>query len=153
MPQDSPTSTKQSTNKNTKTGECICPICLDPIVDAKSKQKGQDSIFCDSQCSAWLHRQCAGLSKSLFESWTESEKPFYCPHCRLHDHTYTLEIAKLKEAIESLTKSISGINEKSEMSTKPNTNQQTINKTTTVIASDEPKPSSEKQKENTSDKI
>ena len=38
------------------------------------------------------------------------------------------------------------------MSTKPNTNQQTINKTTTVIASDEPKPSSEKQKENTSDR-
>ena len=38
------------------------------------------------------------------------------------------------------------------MSTKPNTNQQTINKTTTVIASDEPKPSSEKQKENASDR-
>ena len=89
----SPTSTKQSTNK---TGECICPICLDPIVDAsKSKKKGQDSIFCEGQYSAWLHRQCAGLSNAIFDYWTKSDNPFQCPHCTLQEHA--LEIAKLKE--------------------------------------------------------
>ena len=48
LQQDSPTSSKQSTNKKTKTGECICPIFLDPIVGAaKSKRKCQGSIFCE----------------------------------------------------------------------------------------------------------
>ena len=104
LPQDSPRSTKQPKNKKTKTGECICPICMDPIVDATETREGQDSIFCEGQCSAWIHRRCAGLSKPIFDTLTESEIPFQCPHCTLHSHTS--EIAKLKEVIESFTKSI-----------------------------------------------
>ena len=60
-----------------------CPICLDRIVDATTKKEGQDSVHCDGQCNAWIHRQCAGLSSSAFDVVRKSTGPFYCPHCRL----------------------------------------------------------------------
>jgi len=84
------------------------------IVDAsKSKKKVKTPYSsCEGQCLAWLHRQCAGLSKALFDYCTKSDNPFQCPHCTLQEHA--LEIAKLKEAIESLTKSVSTVKEISE---------------------------------------
>ena len=42
-----------------------CPICLDPIIDATEDTEGQEAIFCEGECDAWLHRQCAGLSQRL----------------------------------------------------------------------------------------
>ena len=56
LPEDSPQLIKQSKNKKTKTGECICTICQDPIVDPSETTKGQDLIFCEVQCLAWIHR-------------------------------------------------------------------------------------------------
>jgi len=123
-PQDSPQPTKQSKNKNTKSGECICTICQDPIVDATETREGQDSIFCEGQCSAWIHRQCAGLSKSVFDFLTQSEIPFHCPHCTLQNHT--TEIAKLKEVVNSLTEII---NKLTVASAKPATSQSCNNQT------------------------
>jgi len=67
FPEDSPQSTKQSKNKR-QTGECICTVCQDPILDATKTSKGQDSIFCEGQCSAWIHTWCASLSKSVFNT-------------------------------------------------------------------------------------
>jgi len=83
FPEDSPRSVR---TKKTKTGECICTLCQDPIVDANETAEGQDSIFCEGQCSAWIHRQCTGLSKSIFDTLTKSEVSFYCPHCTLQNH-------------------------------------------------------------------
>ena len=40
------------------------PICDDVIVDAVGKKSGHDSVECNGACSTWLHRCCAGLSKS-----------------------------------------------------------------------------------------
>jgi len=68
FPEDSPQSTKQSKNNKTKTGECICAICQDPTLDATKTSEGQDSIVFEGQCSAWMHRWCAGLSKSVFDT-------------------------------------------------------------------------------------
>ena len=34
----------------------ICPICLDPIIDATEDNEGQEAIFCESRCDAWLQR-------------------------------------------------------------------------------------------------
>jgi len=112
FPEDSPRSTKQSKNKKTKTGECICTICRDPILDATKTSEGQDSIFCEDRCSAWIHRQCAGLTKSVFDVLAKSEVPFHCPHCTLQNHAS--EKIKLKEVIESLTESITQLKVASE---------------------------------------
>ena len=42
------------------------PVCIDPIVDSGKGKNGQDAVFCDGACKSWLHRQCAGLSKTAF---------------------------------------------------------------------------------------
>ena len=64
----------------------MCPICIDPIVDSSKGKKGQDAVFCDRTCNSWLHRQCAGLSRSsktAFASFPGPDVEFFCPHCRL----------------------------------------------------------------------
>jgi len=44
---------------------CICPICEDLIVDSSESEddEGPDIIYYQGSCEAWLHHQCAGLSK------------------------------------------------------------------------------------------
>ena len=70
-------------NKKKKGGESICLICDDPILEARGRRKGHDAIFCEGQCQAWLHRGCAGLSKSAFEAHANSNAEFHCSTCRI----------------------------------------------------------------------
>jgi len=72
----SPTATKNSKKK----GECLCPICLEKIAKPTKTKGGQDSIYFEGECDAWLHRRCAGLSKSIFITLEKSSDPFFCPH-------------------------------------------------------------------------
>jgi len=83
----------------------ICPICLDPIIDATEDNEGQEAIFCESRCDAWLHRQCAGLSQSLYKVYQDGDDPFHCPHCRLSIQEHLLQ--DMKSTIESLSKQVS----------------------------------------------
>ena len=54
--------------KKMKEGEeYICPICLDKIAEDSDDTDGHDAIFCEGACDAWVHRRCAGLSKTLFQ--------------------------------------------------------------------------------------
>jgi len=85
--------------------DTICPICLDPIIDATEHKEGQDAIFCESSCNAWLHRQCAGLSQSLYKIYQDGDDPFYCPHCRLTIQQHQLQ--ELQSTIEALSKEVS----------------------------------------------
>ena len=67
-----------------KKGEaCICPICTEIIVEQTKTRKGQDAIFYEGSCDAWLHRRCASLSAVLFNEFKKSKTPFFCPHCHL----------------------------------------------------------------------
>jgi len=79
----------------------ICPICLDPIIDATEETEGQEAIYCESICNAWIHRQCAGLSQALFKKYEEVDEPFYCPHCRLI--TQDAQLQDLKCVVENLS--------------------------------------------------
>ena len=80
----------------------ICPICLDPIIDATKDAEGQEAIYCESTCNAWIHRQCAGLSQTLYKVYQDGDDPFYCPHCRLAIQEQQLH--ELTSAIDSLKK-------------------------------------------------
>ena len=82
----------------------ICPVCLDPILEASDTREGQQAIFCESICNSWLHRQCAGLSEALFNKYATIEDPFYCPHCRLISQDSQLQ--ELKATVESLAKEV-----------------------------------------------
>ena len=64
-------------------GPDTCPICNDLIQEARGNKKGQDAIFCDGSCQAWIHRRCASLNKCTFEKLAESSTEFFCPTCRL----------------------------------------------------------------------
>ena len=82
----------------------ICPVCLDPIVDATEDTEGHEAIYCESTCNSWIHRQCAGLSKTLFKKLEESDEPFCCPHCRLVLQDKQLQ--ELKSLVDALSKEV-----------------------------------------------
>jgi len=83
----------------------ICPTCLDPIKDAAENREGQEAIYCEGTCDAWLHWQCAGLSQNLYKIDQDGDDPFYCPNCRLIIQEH--QIKELKSTIESLHKEVS----------------------------------------------
>lgn len=85
----------------TKSEACYCPICEDEILEATAKKHGDDAVECEGSCTAWIHRGCAGLSKAAFKLVCESDKPFFCPNCRLDKQT--LELSSLREMVTSLT--------------------------------------------------
>ena len=92
------------------TGEPLpCPICEEVIKESTDDAPGDEPIFCEGQCEAWYHRRCAGISKSAYESASESENPFYCMSC-LQVH-YNNEISQLKEQIAALSSKIIGPSE------------------------------------------
>ena len=75
--------------------------------------------------NTWLHRGCAGLSKSAFQLVSTTSEPFYCPHCALSsqrkeivalkasvDQLFSKEIVFLKSTISQLTSEISSLKEK-----------------------------------------
>ena len=81
-----------------------CTICGDAIEEASEKSVGEDAVFCDGQCQAWIHRRCAGLSTSRFSVVRGSKEPFFCPHCRLE--TNEKEIHSLKCCLTTLSSEI-----------------------------------------------
>ena len=92
-----------------------CPICLDPIIDATEDTEGQEAIFCEGECDAWLHRQCAGLSQRLFKIYHDRDDPFHCPNCRLITQEHQMQ--ELKSTIESLHKKVSELKAQSKDTT------------------------------------
>jgi len=91
--------------KKRKQGEeYICPICADIIIENTDEVVGHDAIFCEGICNSWLHRQCAGLSKPLFQLFSNSEKQYQCPHCQLA--AYESVVDNLKSIISSLEEQV-----------------------------------------------
>ena len=109
-------STKKAPSK------CLCLICDKNIVDVSTKNKGQDSVFCEGSCQGWLHRRCAGLSKSIFKviSSPEHNFPFYCLYCT---HVrYSEQISNLKSTINDLSGKLAKLESQSDQIIAPATN-------------------------------
>ncbi len=88
VPNTSSTSGKQDS-------QSLCSVCEKQIND-----ESEESIFCEGICKGWLHRICAGISKTAFKAASESDSDYYCHYCSskcLRD-----EIKVLKEKITSL---------------------------------------------------
>ena len=100
--------TKPSTNEQkSKISLCRCSVCQEEIVEPNGKKVGQDAIYCDGACQAWLHRKCAGLPKDRFKLVSESNDPFYCPHCRLE--LQRDEISHLKVEVAELRSELTNL--------------------------------------------
>ena len=98
---------KAKNKAKSRTNVFSCSICDETIKEPSGKAQGEDSIFCDGQCKAWLHRRCAGLSIARFQAVSDSKDPFYCPACRLQSNE--TEIASLKADIGILAKQLAEI--------------------------------------------
>ena len=96
-------SPSKNSKKKKEKGTFICPICLENIVEATKTRQGQDSIFCEGSCSTWLHRKCAGLSRTAFIK-IDKNLPYVCTHCKLQ--TQENEIKSLKNTVDMFIKTV-----------------------------------------------
>ena len=79
----------------------VCPMCLEPIVDAFDQAEGHDAIFCEGiGCRAWHHRWCAGVTKKRYALLSVSDAPFYCPCCMTEQQNRV--IAALQNTVKTL---------------------------------------------------
>ena len=99
--------TTQSVSKQDKSSVTICPICEDVIKDPSPKSSGQDAVFCEGICNTWIHRRCAGLSKTLFTAISKSDDAFCCPHCRLDSQSS--ELISLRKDFVALSAQLSDL--------------------------------------------
>ena len=52
--------------KRTKENEpTVCPVCCLTTVENNDDVIGEDAIYCESDCKAWIHRKCIGMSKMI----------------------------------------------------------------------------------------
>ena len=84
----------------------ICSICDESIKEPTKRVKGDDSIYCEGYCEAWIHRRCAGLSVVNFTTLSEAgdEQTFFCIYCELQAHK--AEIESLQSSITELQTSL-----------------------------------------------
>ena len=70
-----------------------CPICDETIKEPTKHRKGDDSIYCEGYCDAWIHRRCAGLSAATLAVLGEAgeDQTFFCLYCELQAHKAEIE--------------------------------------------------------------
>ena len=120
--QTAPTDTSEALTNKTKGKEgrdCVCPVCEDPILDAKGRRKGQDAIFCNGTCQTWLHRGCAGLSCRAFAACADSKVEVVCSTCQITVLDTTVagmkkELIEVKEMLSAMCATTSRDEESSE---------------------------------------
>ena len=79
----------------------VCPICELHVKDSTNQCEGEDALFCEGQCQAWVHRKCVGMSKTMYALLATTEDPYVCPNCGLC--ACRKEIESLKTTIASLS--------------------------------------------------
>ena len=104
-PKDSVKRNKQK--KKVDPPQVNCLVCGSRITKANEEEgiTGNNAVFCEGKCDAWIHRTCIGLSKQSYEDLSESESPYLCPHCILSKQTK--EIEDLKQLVKSLAENLS----------------------------------------------
>ena len=80
-------------------------MCCQAIVEGKD-----EALFCEGECKRWMHRYCAGIPVSYFQSYGASESPFYCYTCCYRNHAS--EIASLKETVNSLVTEVTSLRQR-----------------------------------------
>ena len=116
---------KDSSNQQEKRSKrnTTCPICEDTIKEPSKHKKGEDSIYCEGYCDAWIHRRCAGLSSTNFKTLREAgdDQTFFCLYCELQAHK--AEIENLISSFTELQKQLFDLKRKLEAIQAPATEQ------------------------------
>ena len=95
-------SEEQDSSDEQENCDVCCDVCCTPIVDGRD-----DALQCEGVCQKWLHRLCAGVSKSHHNALSNSSTPFTCWLCShtLHQATVSQlhsEIAALRTEVAKL---------------------------------------------------
>ena len=90
--------------KTKQRDQYVYPICSEVIIEDNDTNSDQNTIYCESTCDTWLHHQCAGIPKSIFESLKNSNKPFYWMYCRLT--SYESQLLEFKSTISQLENTV-----------------------------------------------
>ena len=69
--------------KNVKNSEADCIVCEEPILEPSENCDGDEAVFCEGDCQGWIHRKCAGLTRSAFNRLGESDTQYLCSQCML----------------------------------------------------------------------
>ena len=91
-----------------KTKEVLCSVCNKKIPDtADEVEEPKEAVFCEGECLAWMHRQCAGVSLTMFSKIADSDESFKCMYCILKVQIH--EIQQLKGTIKTLTDELEAV--------------------------------------------
>ena len=73
--------------------DTTCPVCDETIKEPTKHRKGDDSIYCEGYCDAWIHRRCTGLSAATLAVLGEAgeDQTFFCLYCELQAHKAEIE--------------------------------------------------------------
>ena len=77
------------TNVMAKRSKVSCGVCQTPVIDGKD-----EALLCEGECGLWLHRGCASIPPSRYESLSASEEPFVCLCCS--NYQIKEELAQLR---------------------------------------------------------
>ena len=102
---DHTTPTKDTDKRTKENPPSICPVCNAVIIEDGNDVIGDDAVYCEGTCDAWMHRKCVGMSKTVFDNLSGSNDPYLCPTCIISKQSN--EIAELKNLVKSLTSELS----------------------------------------------
>ena len=83
--------TKNMATKNVtaRRSKVPCGVCQAPIIDGRD-----EALLCEGECGLWLHRGCASVPPSRYQSLSTSDEPFVCLCCS--NYQLKKELAQLK---------------------------------------------------------
>ena len=120
---------KDSSNQREKKSKrnSTCPICDEVIKEATKHRKGDDAIYCEGYCDAWVHRRCTGLSATNFAKLRDAgeEYTFFCLYCEIQ--AQKAEIDSLMSTITTFQTSLNDLKRKLDLVNQPQqTSTQTV---------------------------
>ena len=112
---------KDSTNQRDKKSKrnSTCPICDEVIKEATKHRKGDDAIYCEGYCDAWVHCKCTGLSATNFATLRNAgeEHSFFCIYCKIQ--AQKAEIDNLMATITTLQTALNDLKRKLDLVNQP----------------------------------
>ena len=59
-------------------------MCEKVIMESTDKKDGHEVVYCEGECQTWIHRQCAGLTRTMFTKLSKSKIcHIFCSFCTL----------------------------------------------------------------------
>lgn len=99
-----PKTSEKRTKENDPT---ICQVCCATITESSEGVIGEDAIYCEGDCKAWIHRKCLGMSKLVYDRLSKCKDPYMCPNCTIFKQSN--EIVELRNQVRNLSSELASM--------------------------------------------